>query len=395
MNDAELLELLNNIESDRVERKAALSDPDKVRQAICAFANDLPNHRKPGVLFIGVNDNGTCAGTAITDKMLVNLAGMRDDGNISPFPSLIVQRKTLAGCDMAVVIVEPSDAPPVRFQGRVWIRVGPRRAVATPEDELRLTEKRRAKARTFDATPIWDASLADLDLDMFEHDYLPNAVAPEIIQQNNRSIEDKLSSLRFITPDHVPTVMGVLTIGKDPRRFIPGAYIQFVRFSGLELTDPIRHQTELGGPFVNQMRQLDELLKANISVALDYTSAAQQIQRPDIPPVALQQMTRNAVMHRTYEASNAPVHVYWFEDRVEIQNPGGPYGQVNQENFGMTGIVDYRNPLVAEVLKNLGYVQRFGVGISSARKALSDNGNPPLEFVVNESNVLAILRRQV
>ena len=53
MNEQELLALLRDIESDRVERKVRLSDPDRIRQAICAFANDLPNHQRPGVIFIG------------------------------------------------------------------------------------------------------------------------------------------------------------------------------------------------------------------------------------------------------------------------------------------------------------------------------------------------------
>lgn len=59
MNDTELLELLNDLESDRVERKSAWkSSREKIRQAICAFANDLPNHQLPGVLFVGVDDDG-------------------------------------------------------------------------------------------------------------------------------------------------------------------------------------------------------------------------------------------------------------------------------------------------------------------------------------------------
>ncbi|MDF5732907.1 MAG: ATP-binding protein, partial [Rhizonema sp. PD38] len=131
MNDRELEVLLNDLESDRVERKASISDKGKLCEAICAFANDLPNHQKPGVLFIGINDNGSCANLAIDDKLLLTLSSMRSDGNILPFPTIIVQKRTICGCELAAVIVEPSDAPPVRFNGRVWIRVGPRRATAT------------------------------------------------------------------------------------------------------------------------------------------------------------------------------------------------------------------------------------------------------------------------
>jgi hypothetical protein len=85
MNDQELEVLLKDLESDRVERKASLSDKDKLRQAVCAFANDLPNHQSSGVLFIGVHDDGICAILPITDQLLLTLSDMRSDGNITPY----------------------------------------------------------------------------------------------------------------------------------------------------------------------------------------------------------------------------------------------------------------------------------------------------------------------
>lgn len=125
MNDEELEVLLKDLESDRVERKASISDKGKLCEAVCAFANDLPNHQKPGVLFIGVKDDGNCANLTIDDRLLLTLSAMRSDGNILPFPTMVVQKRNIGGCELAVVIVEPSDAPPVRFNGRVWVRVGP------------------------------------------------------------------------------------------------------------------------------------------------------------------------------------------------------------------------------------------------------------------------------
>jgi ATP-dependent DNA helicase RecG len=58
MDDHELEILLHDLEADRVERKASISDRNKICQAICAFANDLPNHRQPSVLFIVSNWEG-------------------------------------------------------------------------------------------------------------------------------------------------------------------------------------------------------------------------------------------------------------------------------------------------------------------------------------------------
>ncbi len=133
---------------------------------------------------------------------------------------------------------------------------------------------------------------------------------------------------------------------------------------------------------------------AHISVTSDITSEPVEIRRPDYPVVALQQLARNAVLHRTYEGTNAPVRITWFNDRIEIQNPGGPFGQVNRGNFGQPGITDYRNPHLAEAMKNLGYVQRFGVGIQLAREEMEKNGNAALDFDVQDAHVLVILRRR-
>lgn len=394
MNDRELESLLADIESDLVERTAAYTDSDKIGKAICAFANDFPNHQRAGVVFLGVKDDGDCAHLAVTDELLLKLADLRSNGNIHPFPSMVVQKRVLRGCEVAVILVEPSYSPPVRFKGRTWIRVGPSTRIATPEEERRLAEKRRSRDLPFDLHPVTEATIEDLDLDLFRRVYLPTALAPDVLEGNQRTLDQQLSSLRFTTvgAEVSPTVVGMLVVGKDPRQFLPGDYIQFLRVSGGNLTDPIKDQKEIGGPLPDLLRLLDETLQVHVSVAVDVTSQATETRHPDYPLVALQQLVRNALMHRTYEGTNAPVRVSWFSDRIEIQNPGGPFGQVTRQNFGQPGITDYRNPNLAEALKNLGYVQRFGIGIQLARSELAKNGNPPLEFTVEEAHVLAIVR---
>ena len=395
MDDRELEVVLTDTESDRAERKASASDGKKIRQAICAFANDLPNHKKPGVLFVGVNDDGTCANLPITDELLLSLANIRSEGKILPFPVLQVNKRILAGCELVVIIVEPSEAPPVRFDGRTWIRIGPRRATATPEEERRLNEKRRARDLPFDLRPFVSASIEDLSLEIFQREYLTSALAPEVLDENQRSLAQKLTSLRFTTPEpnSYPTTLGILVAGKEPRQFVPGFYIQFVRFDGTELTDPIRDQKDISGSLIDLLRYGDEVLQANISTASDITAQPIEIKRPDYPIVALQQLVRNAVMHRSYEETNAPVRVYWFEDRIEIQNPGGLFGQVNRQNFGQ-GVTDYRNPHLAEAMKNLGYVQRFGIGIPTAQKELKKNGNPLAEFIIEDAYISVVVRKE-
>lgn len=392
MDDNELEHRLKDLESDRVERKASISDSSKIRQTICAFANDLPNHRLPGVLFVGVHDKGECANLTVTDDLLKSLAEART--HILPFPTLVIQKRVINECELVVVIVFPSDAPPVAYEGRVWVRVGPTVRLASAEEERRLAEKRIY--RHFDLTPDRFATIQDLNQTLFRDVYLPAAVCADILEQNERSFEQQLSSLRFTTTDTppIPTIVGLLVIGNTPTTFVPGAYIQFLRIDGTELIDPIKDQEAIHGPLPDMFKYLDEICQAHISVALDIVSQPTEMKQADYPLVALQQIVRNAVLHRTYE-SNAPVRISWFNDRIEIHNPGGAFGQVTRDNFGQPGITDYRNPHLAEAMKNLGYVQRFGVGITLARRELEKNGNPPLEFVVEDTYVLAIVRRRL
>ncbi|MCS7042666.1 MAG: putative DNA binding domain-containing protein [Bryobacteraceae bacterium] len=396
LTEEELLALKNDLESDRVERKASAAETEKIAEAVCAFANDMPGHGKPGVIFVGLRDDGSCAGLVVTDELLRKLADIRSSGNIVPIPRLTVQKRVLEGCELAIVIVEPSDAPPVRYKGRVCIRVGPRRAIADAQEERILTERRRARDLPWDVRPLPSAGLEDLDLLFFQREYLPAAVSPELLEQNQRSVEQQLAALRFLSPPpqtHA-TPTGLLVCGKDPRRWVPGAYVQFLRLDGDDLAAPIRDQKELEGTLPDVLRRLDEVLEANIQVRTDLSGGPLEIRRPDYPLPALQQIARNAIMHRDYEGSHAPVRIYWFENRVEIHNPGGPFGQVNRQNFGQPGVTDYRNPHIAEALRNLGYVQKFGVGIALARKAMEKNGNPGIEFEVTDRNVLAVLRRR-
>lgn len=228
--DEELESLLDDIESDLAERKESWKGdaPDTGRQAVCAFDNDLPDHRRPGVLFVGAKNDGTPSGLPITDELLRTLSDIRTDGNILSPPSIIVDKRTLKGGEIAVVTVQPSDSPPVRYKGRIWVRFGPRRAVASPQEERILNEKRRYRDIPFDVQPMPSCDLSALSRLLFEQEYLHNAVTPDVLKTNVRSNEEKLASCRMIASvdNPTPTILGVLVLGLSPRDWIPGAYIQ-------------------------------------------------------------------------------------------------------------------------------------------------------------------------
>lgn len=394
-SDENLRALLRDRENAQVERKESLAGnqtKERVCQEICAFSNDLAGYGTSGVVFVGATDDGGVAGLSITDKLLCELADIRDQTAQLPPPIMDVRTLAVPEGEVAVIEVEPSPSPPARYRGQVWVRVGPRRAIATADDERRLVEKRRSADLPFDARPMTGTDVSELDIDLFEREYLPSVLAAEVLEANHRTQVQRLSSLRLATPDGTPTVAGLLIVGVDPTYYLPGAYIQFVRVEGTALDAPIVDEKRLNGSLPTLLRGLDELLRLHIRTSVTIGDELKDARQPDYPLAALQQLARNAVLHRNYEGTSTPVRITWYSDRVEIYSPGGPYGTVTVENFGRPGVTDYRNPTLAEAMSGLGYVQKFGAGLQIARKTLEENGNPPAEFDPDPSYVGVTVR---
>lgn len=399
LTDQELLQNIDSGEADRIEFKETLAGdaPTRIREAICAFANDLPDHQKPGLIFVGVKDDKTIAGVSVTDQLLQQLASMRTDGNIVPPPSMTVEKRILRGKEIALITVLPSDSPPVRYKGVIHIRTGTRRDLSTIQDERILNEKRKYRDKPFDIHPIPSSYLSDLNIYQFENEYLLNAYSSEVLEANDRSTEERLAATKMIddAESATATVLGILIIGKNPQDFLPGAYVQFLRINGVELYHELIDSEEIRGAIPDVIRRLEDKFIAHNRTAVQFTTRFLE-QRDNLYPLAaLQQITRNAVMHRTYEATNAPIHVHWFNDRIEVTSPGGPFGTVNTHNFGTHGITDYRNPNLAEAMRTLGYVQRFGVGIPIARHILSEAGHPEPQFQATQDHVQVTIKTRI
>jgi len=380
-------------ESASVEFTDTLSDTDKYCRAICAFANDMAGSGRPGYLIIGVDRHGRPSGKTISEKFLETLAANRNNGQILPVPDMHVMKFSLEGGDIAVVSVNPSDAPPVRYKQVVSIRTGPTAGVATAEQERRLEERRVDKARTWDMRGCVGASLADLALDIFKLSYLPRAVSPAVLEENGRSIEEQLGSLRFYNRAvKSPTNAAVLLFGRDPLSFIPAAYVQYVNYDGPAATDGVLAERRIGGDLLSVLRDLDTLAR-DVETARPVRGADLTEQMVcDYPSVALHELFVNAVIHRNYDGSGTPVTINKFADRIEISNPGSLYGDLTREHF--PNGTAYRNPVLAEAAKILGFANRFGRGIAVAREALRRNGSPDLDYTVDENHMLMVVRRR-
>ena len=399
LSDADFEKLISDGESFRCEWKADFSskgNKEKICQTICAFANDISDARLVGVIALGVSNDGTPADLAITDALESTVLNVRGEGKIVPLPSFVCKKQIYQGKSILRIEVMPAVSTPVKYDGRVWVRPGNTTRLATPEDERRLSEKRRAKDQPDDCQVLPHCSLSDLDLNYFRAQYLPQAVARDVLDANGRTVDEQLAATKMAggIDERFPTVLGMLCLGLSPTDAVPGAYVQFLRINGVAFSDPIIDEAVIQGNLDNLISGTEAKFTAHNRIAIDLISGAKEQRLAHYPRAALEQIFRNAVLHRQYLGTNGPIRVYWFSDRIEISSPGGPFGIVNERNFGSPGVTDYRNPNLAEALRNLGHVQRFGVGISTANKALIDNGNPAIEFKLEQGFVMAIIRRR-
>nr|WP_314679707.1 RNA-binding domain-containing protein [uncultured Capnocytophaga sp.] len=374
-----LQKILSDTESYHIEKTVATDNMDKFSQAICAFSNDVADSKKKGYLLIGVRDNGELAGLQVDDKLLLQISNIRTDGNILPQPVMTVEKFSFAQGDVLVVEVTPSQVPPVRYRGRIWVRVGPRKSIATEAEEKLLTERRLSNIRTFDAMPCLGTTLENLDITLFKKEYLSKAVAEDILQEDKRTIEEQMASLGLYDLRYqCPTNAAIVLFGNNPERFLHGAYIQYVRFKGLDRAGDIINEHKFSGNLCKVLPRIDVFVETSIAQKRPIPiSVLREKTVSKYPYWATRELLMNAIMHRDYE-SNAPVAFYEYDDRIEIQNAGGLYGKVSANNF--PNVSDYRNPFIAEAMKVLGYVNRFSRGVYRVQKELEENGNGKASF---------------
>ncbi len=364
---SQLTHLLSTPESSHIERTISTENMDKFCQAICAFSNDVSGSGKNGYLIIGANDNGTLSGLKVDDKLLLQISNIRTDGNILPQPVMTVEKFTFDDGEVLVAEVQPSEFPPVRYRGRIWVRVGPRKSMATEAEEKILTERRLSNVHTFDAMPCFGTTISDLDVKLIRKEYLPKAVAEDILAEDKRSIEEQLASLGFYDLRYnCPTNGAIVLFGKNPERYLHGSYIQYVRFKGKDRAGDIINEHKFCGSLCIELPKIDTFIETSIA------------QKRPIPVSVLREETFSKYPYWATRELLMNALIYEYDDRIEVQNPGGLYGKVTPENF--PNVSDYRNPFIAEAMKVLGYVNRFSRGVYRVQKELVDNGNGKAVF---------------
>ena len=386
----ELYKIIAIDENYRIELTTSTGNMDKFQEAICAFANDMPGSRKKGYLLIGVRNDGEIDGLKVDDDLMKKISGIRSDGNILPLPVMSTEKVMTDKGDVLVVEVTPSFDTPVRYRGRTFIRIGPRRDIASAEEERILAERCAASLPTFDTRPCRDAKLEDIDVGTIVSEYLPKAIDAEVLADDKRPLKEQLASLHLFNMQwDCPTYAALIMFGRNPRYFMPGAFIQYVRFKGSTNGGEILNERRFEGCLYKTLPDLENFIRDGIVTKRPVpVSILREKDVLNYPYKALRELMMNAVMHRDYQ-SNMPTRLYQYDHHIEVMNPGGLYGQARPENF--PHVNDYRNSVVAEMMKTLNYVNMCNHGIGDVQDLLKANGNPEAVFNVSYLTAFSVV----
>ncbi|MBI4820464.1 MAG: putative DNA binding domain-containing protein [Deltaproteobacteria bacterium] len=386
-------------ETERVEWKQSLRDSDGIREAVCAFANDLSASGRVAHVLVGVQKDGTIVGVdtkaQTIDEAQQSLVNRLHDILLQPTPSVAVTTvEPMPGVHVVVVEVTPYAVPPVvTLKGVAWVRVGTTTRRATEADQARLRERRPEKHQPFDVRLVVGATLDDLDVGSLKQRYEAARIGDEDAGSfpsfGQWLVQQELG--RQTAGDFAPNTTAVLLFGKSPQSFFPGAVVEVARYAGSDVDANVSFRHSVTGSLPDQLDALWKHMKSGVVAVPKEKDGIREQFAEEYPLEALEELVRNLVQHRAYDVTHAPARIEWFDNRIELSNPGGPFGHASEGEFG--SFSDYRNPTITRTLSELGYVQKLGRGVRRVRLALNKNGSPPLETETDGYTHVIVRRR--
>ncbi len=172
------------------------------------------------------------------------------------------------------------------------------------------------------------------------------------------------------------TNAALLLFARSPQRWLPAAHILAARFTGHSFGDRFIKQ-EINGPLPAQLRQVENFLRANLQKVVRMIGLQHQ-ETLEYPFEAVRELVVNAIAHRDYNIQGDSIHLNIFSDRLEVTSPGGLPGPVTIDNIMEARFS--RNPVIVQVLSDLGYVERLGYGLDRVVSLMRENSLPPPRF---------------
>ncbi len=363
-------------EGQFLEFKPAEERPGSLATSLAAFAN-----ADGGTLLYGVAER-------IVDGRAVHVIAGVPDVKIATdhlytaaelctpkLPLSVPERIDVDGVTVLAVTVPEGLGQVYGVEGRYLVREGSYRRALTPEEIRSLLSRRGLFA--YDREPVPGATRAHLD------DARVRAYAARFPSAAEMGVDTLLAARDLLVrpagqPDAslVPSVAGILLLGRDPQQFFPQARVAVVQYAGPQMGESFLKQ-EIEGPVPRQLDEAEAWLVRNTLHAVELRGM-DRIDRAEYPRSALREAVLNALAHRDYGQRGDRVRIYAFSDRIEVHSPGGLGGPMRLDN-----ILEKRwsrNAALVQGLVALDIIEELGFGLDRMVAVMAEAGLPAPVF---------------
>ncbi len=405
------LQSLFSRESEQTEWKENVADIDDVVETLCSFANDLAN-LGGGYVVCGAREEKDefgfprVASIGLTSERLREIEGKvltRCRERVAPAITPRVEELPVTEGRRILVFIQPTTGWAHSFRrgtqgAKHYVRVG-RSTIEARNGVLRDLLVRKGELEPWDRRPCPNATVGDIDLLV-----LREALQRMDLVAPTRSIESYLSSTEQLhallpplcvreplTGDLRPRNFTILLFGRQPQRFIPGAFAYYSRYPGRDRGTDYSERHEIVGSLFEQTNSLLRLLSQEVTELFDKTN----LEHPNsyrYPIRALQEALGNVLAHRDYSLYD-PTRITSFSDRIEFLSPGPLPQGVSIDRIRRGKVPPkWRNQSLAWIFIRLGLAQGEGQGLSTIRRTLKAHGCPPPRFEADEVRVVCSVK---
>ena len=368
---------------------------------ISAFANT-----RGGVILMGVDDKTReIVGipndrTQDVDRYIFEIC----EDSITPpvhFLSFHMLVSDTAGVQRHVLKVEiPRSLFVHESPGGYFHRQGGSKRKMPPDYLARLFQQRsQARLIRFEEQPVPGSGIDDLSEPLWKKHTTRSDDPPETVLLKRSLLSEEENGTV------AASVAGVLLCCENPKRFLPNAFVQAVRYRGVVQDGNYQIDAkDIRGPLDRQIERAMAFLKRNQTVAA--TKEPHRVEKPQFSERAVFEAMVNAVAHRDYSVYGSKIRFFMFDDRLEIYSPGSLPNTVTVDSIALRQST--RNELitsllaetpVAETMGDVGrsfYMERRGDGVPIIlRESKRLSGKTPVYSLIDDSELLLTIYSSV
>jgi ATP-dependent DNA helicase RecG len=334
-------------------------------KTVSAYAN-----YNDGEIIFGIDDNGDLTGINAAKDESLRIENMIND-SIAPVPDFGIEVREIDKKEIIILGVKKGKDTPYYYQGKTYKRSD------TSTIEVDRFELRRlaieGKIIDYEERKAYSQNLRFSKLES----QLKEKAG---IKKINLDI---LKTLNLYNKDGYYNIAGELLADENDMGF---SGIDIVKF-GKGINKILYRETISHKSLLTQYDRAIEIFMQYYQY--EEIEGYNRVRKELIPKEAFRESLANAIVHRVWD-TNSYIQIAMYEDRIEINSPGGLPKGISEEEYLYGSISVLRNPIIAGVFYRLDIIEKFGTGIARINKEYSRSISKP-GFDISENSIKIVL----